>query len=419
MQQTPFDLVVYGATSFVGRLLTRYLLTTFGGDGTQLNWAIAGRSHERLKALCAELGPEAMQLPLITANAKDEAALGKLCEQTRSVVSTVGPYALLGEPLVKVCAHSGTDYCDLSGEVPWMRRMIKTYEPVAQASGARMVHCCGFDSIPSDLGVYYLQRHMQARFEQPAERVRMLVRGIRGGLSGGTVASLMQVAREAAGSQAVRRELADPYSLCPDVYPHTVRQPHIEGVTWDPETNAWLTPFLGAMVNTRIVLRSNALFNAAYGTAFQYDEAIRYRSRAKARAAVMGERGFLALTSRPMTRRLLERFVVPKPGQGPDAKKRENGYFKLEFSGRSAAGDRLQVTVTGDQDPGYGSTARMLGQAATCLAFLDRSELAGGFWTPASAMGDRLLERLMRFSVLSFEVTPAPDRSGIDMGESG
>lgn len=406
MQQAPFDLVVFGATSFVGRLLTRYLLTTFGAEGHRLNWAIAGRSHERLKELCGELGPEAMQLPLITANAQDESALAKLCEQTKCVVSTVGPYELLGEPLVRVCAYTGTDYCDLSGEPPWIQRMISKYQSVAQESGARLVPSCGFDSIPSDLGVYFLQQQMQAAFGKPAVRVSMRVRGLKGGLSNGTVTSLLQVVTLATQDKAVRQDLANPYALCPPGQVHPVPQPEITGAVYDADAQSWVSPFLMSTINTKVVHRSNYLLDEAYGKAFQYDEAVVHKSRLRARAAVKGERGFMTLMGLPLTRNLLARWVVPKPGRGPSAKTQENGYFKLQFQGRAETGETLQVTVSGDRDPGYGSTAEMLGQAAACLALdLKEDNLAGGFWTPATALGERLLDRLQHASGVTFAVT--------------
>ena len=190
MKSTSFDLVVFGATSFVGQILCRYLLKQFG-VGDELRWAAAGRSQEKLEQLRQSLGRRAAKLPLLVADAADEASLRELCARTRVIVSTVGPYALYGEPLIKVCASTGTDYCDLTGEVHWIRRMIKRYEDAAHKSGARIVHCCGFDSIPSDLGVFFLQREAMRRFGRPCERVTMRVRAMRGGVSGGTAATMM------------------------------------------------------------------------------------------------------------------------------------------------------------------------------------------------------------------------------------
>jgi short subunit dehydrogenase-like uncharacterized protein len=214
MSARSLDVVAFGATSFVGKILCRYLLEQFGTDG-ELKWGAAGRSKSKLEALRDSLGAKAAKLPLVIADAADDAALRKLCASTRVVVSTVGPYALHGEPLVRACAESGTDYCDLTGEVQWIRRMVQRHEATARESGARIVHCCGFDSIPSDMGVYFLQREARNRFGAPCRRVKMRVKTMRGGMSGGTVASLMNLVKEAAADPALRKELADPYSLCP------------------------------------------------------------------------------------------------------------------------------------------------------------------------------------------------------------
>jgi len=215
MSTQPHDLIVFGATSFVGQILTRYLAEQFGAHGS-LKWAIAGRSESKLAGLRNSLGLAAGKVPLLVADAADEAALRRLCKDTRVVISTVGPYALYGEPLVKVCAETGTDYCDLTGEVQWIRRMIQAYEPAARKSGARIVHCCGFDSIPSDLGVFFLQQQARERFGAPCTTVKMRVKAMRGGFSGGTAASLVNVVKEATANPALRRELANPYSICPD-----------------------------------------------------------------------------------------------------------------------------------------------------------------------------------------------------------
>ncbi|MDX5297603.1 MAG: saccharopine dehydrogenase NADP-binding domain-containing protein, partial [Gammaproteobacteria bacterium] len=265
MREAPFDVIVFGATSFVGQILSRYLLDTFGLDG-RLKWAIAGRSHTKLLELQHSLGAAAAQLPIRVADAEDASSLQTLCSQARVIVSTVGPYALYGEPLVKACAESGTDYCDLTGEVQWIKRMIDRYEPAARASGARIVHCCGFDSIPSDLGVYFLQQQTKARFGHPAARVKMRVKAARGGFSGGTVASMLNVTREAIADPALRKELANPYSICPASHGFTARQPNPMGAEFDTDFASWTAPFVMAGINTRVVHRSNALFANAYGT---------------------------------------------------------------------------------------------------------------------------------------------------------
>ncbi len=406
-----FDLVVFGATSFVGRLLCEYLLGHYGVDGP-LRWAMAGRSLGRLEALRTGLGARAAALSCLVADAADDAALRALCARTAVVVSTVGPYALHGEPLVKACAEGGTDYCDLAGEVQWIRRMIQRHEPAARASGARIVHCCGFDSIPSDLGVFFLQQQALERLGQPCTRVAMRVRSLRGGISGGTAASLLNVVREAAADPALRRELADPYSLCPPAPGPRLRQPNVGGARFDALSGGWVAPFVMSAINTRVVLRSQALLDPAYGDGFQYDEAVStgrgLRGRLTATAMAAGLAGFLLAGAAPPTRWMLRRWVLPSPGEGPSPAAQRRGHFDLRFFGLTADGRTLRIRVTGDRDPGYGSTARMLGQAAACLAqdFGDsrRRAGAGGFPTPASLFGARLVERLRAHSGLRFEV---------------
>lgn len=411
MSKQTYEVVVFGATSFVGQILARYLIDTFGVDG-DLRWAIAGRSSAKLAALKQELGSEADALPVLLADADDEVALAAMCEQTKVVISTVGPYALYGSPLVKICAETGTDYCDLTGEVQWIRRMIQAHEATAKKTGARIVHCCGFDSIPSDMGVHFLQQHAQARFGAPCNSVRMRVKAMRGGMSGGTVASLMNVAAEVAKNPALRKELANPYSICPEGRGSKVRQPNVKVAEYDAQARSWVAPFVMAAINTRVVQRSNALLADAYGPDFRYDEAMMVgggmAGRLKATAVAGGLGGFLVAAALKPSRWVLERFVVPAPGEGPTPEQQRKGFFDLRFFGETADGHQLTVKVTGDRDPGYGSTAKMLGQAGVCLAKDIRAkDCAGGFWTPATAFGDKLIDRLRAHSGLGFEVLDA------------
>jgi short subunit dehydrogenase-like uncharacterized protein len=411
MSSPPYDLVVFGATSFVGKILCRYLWQEFGAQG-ELRWCAAGRSIAKLEALRSSLGASAVGLPLIAADAADEAALRQICGAARVVVSTVGPYALYGEPLIKACAETGTDYCDLTGEVQWIRRMLQRYEATARQSGARIVNCCGFDSIPSDLGVHFLQREAMQRFGAPCTRVKMRVKAMRGGFSGGTAASMMNVVREAARDPSLRKELADPYSICPAGQAPRVRQPEVTSAQFDPDFNAWVAPFVMSGINTRIVQRTNALSDGAYGPDFAYDEAVLTGQGLKGRlagtAASIGILGFMLTAALPPTRAMLERFILPKPGEGPSPEAQRNGLFDLRFLGITADGKRLRARVTGDCDPGYGSTGKMLGQAAACLALdVDKAAKPGGFWTPAAIFGDRLIERLVARSGLTFEVETA------------
>jgi short subunit dehydrogenase-like uncharacterized protein len=407
MSAPSLHVVAFGATSFVGQILCRYLLDQFGVDG-ELRWAAAGRSQTKLEALRESLGPEARTLPLLVADAADDDALRKLCGSTRVVVSTVGPYALHGEPLVKACAESGTDYCDLTGEVQWIRRMLQRHEAAARRSGARIVHCCGFDSIPSDLGVHFLQREATSRFGAPCTRVKMRVKAMRGSFSGGTVASLMNLVKEAAADPALRKELADPYSLCPAGTAATVRQPEVRGVEFDADFQAWVAPFVMGAINTRIVHRTNALSGHAYGADFTYDEAMLtgrgMKGQLAGAATVAGLGGFMLAGALAPLRSALERFVLPQPGEGPSPAAQRSGFFDLRFVGTAADGRQVRTKVAGDRDPGYGSTSKMLGQAAACLALdIAKGSPSGGFWTPATIFGDRLIGRLRSAAGLTFE----------------
>ncbi|UDL07115.1 saccharopine dehydrogenase family protein [Marinobacter sp. CA1] len=407
MEKQQFDLVVFGATSFVGQILTRYLTETYGVGGT-VSWAIAGRSGHKLETLKNELGERARELPILLADASRPESLDELCLQTRVIISTVGPYALYGEPLIKACVSSGTDYCDLTGEVQWIRAMIERYEDQAKASGARIVHCCGFDSIPSDLGVLFLQQQAQQTFGHYCTQVKMRVKAAKGEFSGGTVASLMNVAKEAAADPALRKELANPFSICPPGHRSSQRQPNVKSASYDKDFDAWTAPFVMAAINTRIVHRSNALMATGYGKEFLYDEAmltgrgLKGRATAYAITAALG--GFLAASAIKPTRWALERFVVPKPGEGPSPEAQQNGFYDLRFVGHTEAGESIRTRVTGDRDPGYGSTGKMLGEAGACLAFDLDPDAPGGFWTPASLLGQSLLDRLTTRAGLRFEL---------------
>lgn len=408
MSQQQFDVVVFGATSFVGQILAHYLYRRHGVGG-EFRWAIAGRSQTKLKALCTELGADADKLVTLVADAADESALQAMCTQTRVIVSTVGPYALYGSPLVKVCAESGTDYCDLTGEIQWVVKMIEMHEATARKTGARIVHCCGFDSIPSDLGVHFLQLQANKQFGQPCTRIKLRVKSMRGGFSGGTAASLMNVVKEATRDAVLRKLLADPYAACPNDGPRRVPQPNVSFAEYDPDADSWVAPFIMAGINTRIVHRSNALRDGAYGDGFTYDEATLTGRGFKGRVAAIGMGtalgGFLFATALPPTRWLLQKFVVPQPGEGPSPQEQENGFYDMRLYGKTAEGKTLKVKVTGDRDPGYGSTAKILGEAAACLALdIPKAEKTGGFWTPATIFGDKLIQRLTADAGLGFEV---------------
>ena len=412
MTAPPYDIVVFGATSFVGQILARYLAEHLSDQAETLRWAIAGRSETKLADVKRSLGAAGQSLTAIVADAASESQLRALCAQARVVVSTVGPYALYGEPLVKVCAQSGTDYCDLTGEIQWIKKMIEKYGQVAQQTGARIVHCCGFDSVPSDMGVWFLQQHAVRQFSAPATRVKMRIKTLKGGASGGTVASMINVIQEAAADPSLRKALTDPYALCPKDHGFNARQHSVRSAEFDTAFDAWIAPFVMAVINERIVHRSNALSGKAYGTQFTYDEAVLtgpgLKGRLSALATVAALGAFMAgIVIRPV-RGMMQRFLLPKPGEGPSPEAQLAGRYDLRFFGRTDEGQVVRVKVTGDRDPGYGSTGKMLGQAAISLArdlVKDGAKVgrSGGFWTPATIFDERFIERLTRYAGLRFE----------------
>lgn len=406
MQQQ--DIIVFGATSFVGKLVAEYMLARYPA-GSDVNWAIAGRSESKLAALKQALGEGAAHLPTLVVDASDHEGIGKMCDAAKLIISTVGPYALYGEALVKACASSGTDYCDLTGEPQWIQRMLKRYEAVAKISGARIIHCCGFDSIPSDLGVYFLQQQSLDKLGRYCDTVKMRVQAMKGGASGGTIASMLNLVKEVSKDPSLRKLLANPYALCPEGHGFKARQINIKSGCYDPDIQAWIAPFVMAAINTRIVHRTNALLDIPYSSEFKYDEAVvtgkSAKGSVKATAMSIGLGGFMMASAIPPTRWLLESFVLPKPGEGPDKKARETGFYSLDFVGTTSAGQKLTCRVTGDRDPGYGSTAKMLSESALCLLKeLPNDVLPGGFWTPASGMGDALITRLETHAGLTFSL---------------
>lgn len=402
MADKKFDIIVYGATSFVGQIITRYMHEQFA-DGS-IVWAIAGRSLSKLQNVSDAIGLSGVEM--IVADAADEAALRQMCAQTTVIMSTVGPYALYGDHLVKVCATTGTHYCDLTGEPQWIRKMQLRHEADAIKSGARIVHCCGFDSIPSDLGVHFLQRNALKQFGHTCAQINMRVLSMKGGASGGTIASIVNMVKEAVSDADLRRELKDPYSLCPQNHVFSIAQPDVE-VAYDAAAGGWIAPFIMAGINARVVHRSNALSNNSYGVEFKYEEAVVTgqggSGKWKAQAAHWGVNALMIGLAVPPTRWLLENVVLPKPGEGPSEKAQREGRFEIVFLGSTAKGETIRCRVTGDRDPGYGSTAKMLSQAAACLAKDVPDDVPGGFWTPATILGDKLIARLEAHAGLTFE----------------
>ena len=398
-----YDVVVYGATSFVGQILCAYLVGRHGTDG-DLRWAIAGRSASKLDDVARRTGAD---VPRIVADAADRVALDELAASAQVVVSTVGPYALYGSQLVAAVVEAGGDYCDLTGEVQWMRRMIDEHQARAEETGARIVHTCGFDSIPSDLGTWFTQQRAIERFGEPCAEVRMSVKGFKGGVSGGTAASGMQMFEEMADDPALRKAIGDPYVLAPVDLRHGPKQPGIGRPTRDARFESWVAPFVMAPTNSAVVLRSHALLGQPWGRDFTYGETMMtgdgLAGGVAAWAMTAGLAAFAGAASFSPSRTLLGK-VIPKPGAGPSAAAQAAGFFDVRFVGRTAGGQEIRTKVTGDADPGYGSTAKMLGEAALALLGLAADDVGGGFWTPASAFGDALIERLEAHAGVRFDV---------------
>lgn len=400
MNRKTFDLVVHGATGYTGRLVAEYLLerhpnadASARGSGDGLRWALGGRSAARLEALRAELGAPA-DTPLVVTDTSDPASLAALMASTRCVLSTVGPYQLYGNELVAACAASGVDYADLCGEPAWMRAMIDAHQAAAQASGARIVFSCGFDSIPFDLGVLRLQAEFEARHGGFASRVRGRVRRMKGRFSGGTAASLKATLAAAAADPQVLALLRDPFSLTPGFTGPA--QPHGMKPLFDEALGAWCAPFVMAAINTRNVHRSHFLLGHPWGTGFVYDEMV---------LTGPGEQG-RKMAEALAADRSLGAEDGPKPGEGPSREERESGMYDLLFVGSDEAGHTLRLGVKGRRDPGYGSTSRMITEAALCLLEEARAT-PGGIWTPAAALGLPLITRLERDAGLSFAVEEA------------
>lgn len=377
-----FDIIVYGASGFTGRLVAEYLAAQ-GVTG----WAMAGRSEAKLADVRDAIGAPA-DTPLVVADADDPASMRTLAERARVVVTTVGPYQLYGNALVAACAATGTAYADLCGEPAWMRQMIDAHQDTARKSGARIVFSCGFDSIPFDLGVLSLQEHAQAKFGRPVPRVKGRVRHMKGGASGGTVASLKATMAAAAKDPSLIKLLASPFALTPGFSgPH---QPTGLIPEYDSTLGTWVAPFVMAPINTKNVHRTNFLLGHAWGDDFVYDEMMVAPGLGDmARAAAEAIAKYNPLTGSD----------APKPGEGPSKEERETGSYDILFAGLMPDGTRLDTVVTGDRDPGYGSTSKMIAETARCLLETDGD---GGVWTPGALLGAGLRDRLEANAGLSF-----------------
>jgi len=387
MPTSEFDLIVYGATGYTGRLVADYLVQRYGRDPS-VKWAMAGRSLAKLEEVRAAIDP-LKSTPLVIADASDPASLKAMAARARCIVTTVGPYQLYGEPLVAACAQAGADYVDLCGEPAWMRAMIDKYDGAAKKSGARIVFSCGFDSIPFDLGVWFTQEEAMKEFGAPAREIKCRVRAMKGKFSGGTAASLKATMAAAFNDPSILETLKSPFALTPGF--EGAKQPSGSKPMLDEAVGVWVAPFIMAPINTKNVHRSNHLMNHPYGKDFLYSEMMmtgpgdqgeKFAKAVAADTSLMGE-------------------DAPKPGEGPTKEERETGFYDVLFIGETARGEKIRTFCKGDRDPGYGSTSKMIAESALCLV-RDRPDTPGGVWTPASAMGRALLKRLEANAGLSF-----------------
>jgi short subunit dehydrogenase-like uncharacterized protein len=390
MSSSKFDIIVYGATGFTGQLVAEYLTQHYRGD-RNLKWAMAGRSLEKLATVRDAIGAPA-DTPLIVADAADAASLKAMVEQTRSVITTVGPYQRYGEELLAACVATGTDYFDLCGEPIWMRQMIDKHEAAAKASGARIVFSCGFDSVPFELGAFFVQEEAKRVFGVPSSRVKGRVRDMRGTLSGGTAASAKATFDAVAKDISLVAILNDPFALTPGFT--GPKQPKGNRAAYEDDQQSWAAPFTMALVNTRNVHRSNMLMGFPYGKEFVYDEMVSTGPGEKGEANAKRVMAANAEKTGPN---------APKPGEGPSKEERENGRFDLLYVGIAPDGRQVRAGVTGDRDPGYGSTSKMISECAICL-LRDTPDVPAGIWTPGAAMQHSLIKRLVDNAGLTFQV---------------
>jgi short subunit dehydrogenase-like uncharacterized protein len=385
-----FDIIVYGSTGFTGQLVAEYLATHYMGKDDP-KWAMAGRSKEKLASVRDAIGAPA-DIALIVADASEPASLQAMVDQTKSVVSTVGPYQLYGSDLVAACAATGTDYLDLCGEPVWMRQMIDAHEATAKSTGARIVFSCGFDSLPFELGVFFCQETAKKTLGAPVGRVKGRVRQMKGTFSGGTAASIKATFAAAAKDLSLVALLKDPFSLTPGFA--GPKQPPGNKPLFDQDLDAWTAPFVMATINTRSVHRSNLLMGFPYGKDFVYDEMV---------LTGPGEKGEANAKLVVAANATMGGAGGPKPGEGPSKEEQKNGRYDLLFVALAPDRRQVRVAVRGDRDPGYGSTSKMISECAICL-LRDTPQVPAGIWTPGAAMGNRLIKRLVDHAGLSFEV---------------
>ena len=386
MSEREFEAVVFGATGFTGRLVAEYLAAQHPG----MRWAMAGRSGDKLTAVRDEIGAPA-DTPLIEADSADPASLQAMAERTDAVITTVSPYQKYGEPLVRACVSAGTDYVDLCGEPAWMRDMIDRYDGEAKKTGARIVLSCGFDSIPFDMGVFFLEEEAIRRSGAPIARVKGRVRKMKGTFSGGTAASFFETMKRAGDEPHILDWLKDPFSLAGGF--SGPKQPSGSQPVYEEDLGSWSAPFIMATINVKNIHRSNALLAHRYGEDFVYDEMMLTGPGEDGEKLAHHVANDKSMTENP-----------PKPGEGPSKEERETGYYEVMFTGETVEGERLTASVAGDKDPGYGSTSKMITEAALTLRETPRETTPGGVYTPAPALGQPFIDRLTRHAGLTFKL---------------
>ena len=392
------DLIIWGATGFTGQLVSEYINKKY--SNTALKWGIAGRNKEKASVIAERLNIAKDRI--FIADCNDLESLIKLTSKTKVICTTVGPYAKLGTNLVEACIKTNTNYCDITGETQWIRKMIDKYHSKAKENKIKIINSCGFDSIPSDMGVFYSQKNLFEKTGKYANSINMRVAGAKGGISGGTYNSLSNVLEEARIDKEVRKTLTNPYGLNPIGRQNGPDKTDLQSVIFDKVSNSWIAPFVMAGINTKIVRRSHALIDFKYGSDFSYDEAT------LSGKGVLGQvKGYLSLIPIFLATRKKGSFiknivdyVLPKSGEGPSEKTRISGYYNLRFY--LSQQDKIYLSkVIGDMDPGYGSTSKMLAESAVCLAS-DKTPETYGILTPSVALGDPLLKRLQENAGLTF-----------------
>ena len=389
MSDTDFDIIVYGATGYTGRLVAEYLDQHYGGRDDAPKWAMAGRSQEKLEAVRDEIGAPA-DTPLVVANADDPADLEVMCARTKVVLTTVGPYQLYGDKLVAACVKTGTDYADLCGEPAWMAEKIAEHNEAAKASGARICFSSGFDSIPFDLGVFMTQKAAKERFGASSSKIRGRVRAMAGTFSGGTAASLGATMKATAKNPTLINTLRNPFALTEGT--EGPSQPTGMIPIYEPDLDKWAAPFVMAPINTKNVHRTNFLLGHPYGQDFQYDEMM---LTSPGEAGKKMAEAAVEMMKNPFGAK------PPKPGEGPSQEERENGFYDVLFVADGPDGESLHLGVKGKYDPGYGSTSRMLTETGIALL---HSDAEGGIGTPGAFLGERLVDRLQDHAEIQFAV---------------